>query len=96
MAKALTMDELLAAEDDSVKQLAQGESVVGTVLSIRKHEVLIDLGAQGIGLVPRREVGFYRNLNIGDEITASIVDTEMDKRIFFAVTAKSRKRSWLG
>src|SRR5664280_3191345 len=78
MAKATTMDDLLAAESDSVKQLAQGEAITGTVLSIRKHEVLVDLGAQGIGLVPRREVGFYRDLNIGDEITASIVDTELD------------------
>ena len=40
MTKAMTMDELLANEDDSVKQLAQGDAVVGTVLSIRKHEVL--------------------------------------------------------
>jgi ribosomal protein S1 len=46
MAKATTMDELLAAEGDSVKQLTQGDSIVGTVLSIRKHEVLVDLGAQ--------------------------------------------------
>ena len=66
MAKATTMDELLAAESDSVKQLAQGDAVVGTILQIRRHEVLVDLGAQGIGLVPRREVGFYLNLNIGD------------------------------
>ena len=69
MAKATTMDELLSAEGDSVKQLAQGDAIVGTVLSIRRHEVLVDLGAQGIGLVPRREIGFYRALNIGDEVT---------------------------
>ena len=40
MAKAtFTMDELLASEDASLKQLTQGEVVDGTVLSIRKHEV---------------------------------------------------------
>jgi len=93
--KAPTMDELLAAEDDSVKQLTQGESIVGTVLSIRKHEVLVDLGAQGIGLVPRREVGFYRNLNIGDEITASIVDTELDNGYSLLSLRKAAKdRGW--
>lgn len=95
MAKATTMDELLAAEGDSVKQLTQGESIVGTVLSIRKHEVLIDLGAQGIGLVPRREVGFYKNLKVGDEITASIVDTELDNGYSLLSLRKAAKdRGW--
>jgi small subunit ribosomal protein S1 len=93
--KATTMDELLATEGDSVKQLTQGDSIVGTVLSIRKHEVLIDLGAQGIGLVPRREVGFYRNLNVSDEITASIVDTELDNGYSLLSLRKADKdRGW--
>ena len=95
MAKATTMDDLLAAEGDSVKQLTQGDSIVGTVLTIRKHEVLVDLGAQGIGLVPRREVGFYRNLNIGDEIAASIVDTELDNGYSLLSLRKAAKdRGW--
>ena len=95
MAKATTMDELLAAEGDSVKQLTQGESIVGKVLSIRKHEVLVDLGAQGIGLVPRREVGFYRSLNIGDEVTASIVETELDNGYSLLSLRKAVKdRGW--
>ncbi len=96
MAKtATTMDELLAAQGDSVKQLAQGESVVGTILSIRKHEVLVDLGAQGVGLVPRREVGFYRSLNVGDEVTASIVETELDNGYSLLSLRKAVKdRGW--
>ena len=93
--KATTMDELLAIENESVKQLIQGDAVVGTILSIRKHEVLVDLGAQGIGLVPRREVGLYRNLNIGDEITASIVDTELDNGYSLLSLRKAAKdRGW--
>ncbi len=93
--KATTMDELLANENDSVKQLTTGDSVVGTILSIRKHEVLVDLGAHGIGLVPRREVGFYRNLNIGDEVTASIVDTEIDNGYSLLSLRKAAKdRGW--
>ena len=93
--KSTTMDELLAAENDSVKQLAQGDAVVGSVLSIRKHEVLVDLGAQGIGLVPRREVGFYRALNIGDEVMASVVDTELDNGYSLLSLRKAAKdRGW--
>ena len=85
MAKAtITMDELLAS--DSVKQIVAGEVVTGHVLSVKKHEVLIDLGAQGVGYVPRREVGLGRQLNVGDEVTANVV----------AFSSKSCKRSRLG
>ena len=96
MAKAtITMDELLAIGDDSVKQLTQGEPVTGKVLVVRKHEVLIDLGAQGIGLVPRREVGYSRALAIGDEVTASIVDPELDNGYALLSLRKAAKdRGW--
>ena len=60
MAKAkLTMDELLAGADASAERAVLGETVTGTVMSIRKHEILIDLGAKGVGVVPRREVSFF-------------------------------------
>lgn len=57
----ITMDDLLAQADASVKQLIAGDMVTGKVLSLRKHEVLVDLGAQGVGFVPRREVGFLEH-----------------------------------
>ena len=60
-AKKLTMDELLASAPESVNQLNQGETVEGKILSVRKHEILIDLGAKGVGFVPRREAGHPKN-----------------------------------
>lgn len=90
----LTMDDLLAGES-SVKQLTIGEPVVGTILSVKKHEVLIDLGPLGVGLVPRREVGFSRNLNVGDEVTASVVDTELENGYSLLSLRKAAKeRGW--
>lgn len=87
------MDELLAG--DSVKQLTAGEVITGTVLTLRKHEVLIDLGAQGVGYVPRREVGFSRALKEGDEVTASVVDAELDNGYSLLSLRKAAKdRGW--
>src|SRR5688572_25545504 len=92
--QALTMDDLLASES-SVKQLVAGETISGTVLTVKKHEVLVDLGAQGVGLVPRREVGFGRTLNPGDEVTASIVDSELDNGYSLLSLRKAAKdRGW--
>ena len=87
------MDDLLAG--DSVQQLVAGEVIVGHVLTVRKHEVLIDLGAQGVGFVPRREVGFSRQLKVGDEVTASVVDTELDNGYSLLSLRKAAKdRGW--
>jgi len=89
------MDDLLASADASVKQLTAGEIITGKVLSLRKHEVLIDLGAQGVGFVPRREVGFSRALNEGDEVTASVVDAELDNGYSLLSLRKAAKdRGW--
>jgi len=92
---AITMDDLLASHEDSVKQLTAGEVITGKVLSLRKHEVLIDLGAQGVGYVPRREVGFSRALKEGDEVTASVVDAELDNGYSLLSLRKAAKdRGW--
>ena len=91
----ITMDDLLAGTDASAKQLTAGEVITGTVLSLKKHEVLIDLGAQGVGFVPRREVGFSRSIAEGDEVTASVVDTELDNGMSLLSLRKAAKdRGW--
>lgn len=91
----ITMDDLLAASEDTIQQITTGEMATGVVLSVRKHEVLIDLGAQGVGYVPRREVGFSRNLKEGDEVTASVVDSELDNGYSLLSLRKAAKdRGW--
>ncbi len=91
---SITMDDLLSGQGNS-QQLVSGEPVTGTVLSVKKHEVLVDLGPLGVGLVPRREVGFSRSLNEGDEVTASVIDTELDSGMSLLSLRKAAKeRGW--
>lgn len=95
MAKAtITMDELLA-QNEQVKPLAQGDIATGKVISVKKHEVLVDLGAGGTGVVPRREVGFGRKLNVGDEVSASVMDEELeDGRVLLSLRKAVKDRGW--
>ncbi len=94
MAEAtITMDDLLSG--DGGKQFVAGEMVTGHVLSVRKHEVLIDLGAHGVGFVPRREVGYGRQLAVGDEVAASVVDAELENGYSLLSLRKAAKdRGW--
>lgn len=91
--KNVTMDELLAG--DGAKQLTAGDVITGTVLSVQKHEVLIDLGQMGVGYVPRREVGRSQKLEVGDEVAASVVDTELDNGMSLLSLRKAAKdKGW--
>ena len=77
-AKKITMDELLAKNEDASKKVIAGDTIDGKVISIKKHEILIDLGSQGVGLVPRREASYIRDLELGADVTASVIEAEMD------------------
>lgn len=96
MAKAkITMDELLAGANDSIKKAVVSETVDGTVMSVRKHEILIDLGAAGVGLVPRREASFARDLEVGAEVTASVVEAETkDGYVLLSLRKAVKDKSW--
>lgn len=76
-AKKVTMDELLKDESASKKVIA-GDTIDGKVISVKKHEILIDLGSQGVGLVPRREASYIKDLEVGADVTASVIEAEMD------------------
>lgn len=73
----ITMDELLATSD--LKQLEAGDVIEGVISNLRKHELWIDLGARGVGVVMRREIGHGQQLEAGQKVTVSVIDPELDE-----------------
>ena len=73
----VTMEDLLNEHD--IPQLTAGNVIEGVVTSVRKHEVWIDLGANGTGVVMRREIGHGQSLEIGQTVTVSVIDPEMEE-----------------
>lgn len=71
----ITMDDLLATSPARVKA---GDVVEGVITSVKKHEVWVDMGANGVGVIFRREAG-PGAMKEGEPITASIVDPELDE-----------------
>lgn len=71
----ITMDDLLASSPARVKA---GDVVEGVITSVKKHEVWVDMGANGLGVIFRREAG-PGAMKEGESITASIVDPELDE-----------------
>ena len=94
-AKTISMDELLSENAELVKKAAAGDTVQGVVTSVKKHEILIDLGAKGMGLVSRKEAGFARDLKVGAEVTASVIDAEMpDGTVLLSLRKAVKDKGW--
>ncbi|MBI4033916.1 S1 RNA-binding domain-containing protein [Candidatus Saccharibacteria bacterium] len=90
--KSLTMDDLLTKSD--VKKIKAGDVVEGVVSSVRKHEVWVDLGPNGMGVIFRREVG-GNSLQEGETINASVIEPEMDDgTALLSMKRASKDRGW--
>ncbi len=91
--QAVTMDDLLSA--NPIKELEMGEAIEGAILSVKKHEIWVDLGTYGLGLVVRREIGYGVELKEGESVTASIVDPEMDDgRVLLSLRKAAKDKGW--
>src|SRR4029079_18968433 len=76
---AQTMSELLESGAE-IRVLKPGDMVEGTLISVGKNEVYIDLEGYGVGVVRGRELyddqATLNSLKPGDKIFASVVETE--------------------
>lgn len=93
MAKALTMADLLAGSDANV--IEAGSTVNGKILSVKKNEILVDLGMYGVGMVPRREIGFGKKHEVGEEVVASVVEPELPNgNVLLSLRKAAKERGW--
>jgi small subunit ribosomal protein S1 len=91
--QSLTMDDLLGEVQQ--KQFAVGEVVQATILSVAKHEIWLDLGVNGVGMVPRREIGYGQKLEVGEQVVASVVDPEVeDGQALLSLRKAAKDRGW--
>lgn len=90
------MDELLAQSE--LKQLEAGDVIEGVVTSVKKHELWVDLGARGVGVVMRREIGHNptsQPIEEGATITVSVIDPEMDEGYaLLSMKRAAKDRGW--
>ena len=93
MSKTITMDELLEGAD--IRQLKTGDVVEGVITTVRKHEIWIDLGANGVGVVMRREIGHGQKIEEGETVTVSVVDPELDEgHALLSMKRAAKDRGW--
>jgi small subunit ribosomal protein S1 len=94
---AKTMEELLSENEEKVKPLAENDTIEGTVVSVTKAGIWLDLGVYGTGLAVGYEAAEagYNDSVPGDKITASVIMPEMDEGYaLLSLRKASKEKSW--
>ena len=74
MPKNITMDDLL--KDTELASIAPSDLIEGKIIVVQKHEIWLDIGSLGVGVVARREMVGGSDLVIGQTVTASVIQPE--------------------
>lgn len=88
------MDQLLAEAD--IKAPMHGDIIEGSVISVEKHEIWLDLGPAGTGVVLGRETeSASRTLKPGDPISASVIDPETPEGyVVLSLRKVAKEKGW--
>ncbi len=88
------MAELLASVD--INPLQKNDTVEGEIVSLEKHEVWLDLGPAGTGLVVGKELEqATKGLKLGDNLSATVIETESPEGYpILSLRKVSREKGW--
>lgn len=88
-------EELTNTYDESLKTAKENEVVTGTVKSISKREVRVDIGMKSDAIIPVSEFRYNPDLKVGDEVEVYI-ETLEDKNGQLRLSHKKacQTRSW--
>lgn len=92
------MDQLMQ-ESPALTLPEPGAMVTGTVVSIEKNCIIVDLGGVLTGMISGREIkdsfGTIEELKIGDEVTSCVLDTENeDGLVVLSLRRASQDKTW--
>jgi len=76
-----------------------GDTITGTVVSVGKNEVQVDIGGYAVGIARGFELidesGEYSHLRPGDEVTASVLDLENEQgALELSFRSAGHKKAW--
>ena len=91
----VSKDDLVKTYDETLNTVKDKEVVMGTVTSMNKREVVVNIGFKSDGVVPMSEFRYNPDLKIGDEVEVYIESQEDKKGQLLLSHKKARAaRSW--
>lgn len=90
-----TKEDLEKMYDQTLSTISEKEVIDGTVISMNKREVVINIGFKSDGIVSRNEFRYNPDLKIGDKVEV-YVESQEDKKGQLVLSHKKARalRSW--
>lgn len=89
------MDMQKLMEETAVAFPKVGEVVKGTVISVGRNEVRIDINGLAIGLIRGPELDKHLDLRVGDDIEAAVIDLDNEfGELELSLKGAGRKKAW--
>ena len=91
----ISKEELDKAYDETLNKVADHQVVEGTVISVDKKEVVVNIGYKSDGIIPASEFRYNPDLKIGDKVEVYVESAEDKKGQLLLSHKKARmSKSW--
>ncbi len=94
-----SMEDLMAMYEDSLKQFEEGEVVIGTIISVDRDHVLVDVGYKSEGQIPIHEFKDENgkvDVNLNDQVEVMIeVWDEDEERVILSKEKALKVKVWV-
>ena len=91
----ISKEELDKAYDETLSKVADHQVVEGTVISVDKKEVVVNIGYKSDGIIPASEFRYNPDLKIGDKVEVYVESAEDKKGQLILSHKKARmSKSW--
>ena len=88
-------EDLQKAYDETLNKIQEHEVVEGTVISVDKKEVVVNIGYKSDGIIPASEFRYNPDLKVGDKVEVYVEDQEDKKGQLVLSHKKARlSKSW--
>jgi small subunit ribosomal protein S1 len=97
-ATTIAMEELLKASPNMIIPMP-GELIEGSVISVSKHRILVDIGGVNTGIISGREakdsMNTIKELTTGDPVFSCVLESENDEGfVLLSLRKASQERAW--
>ena len=93
--KSVGKADLEKAYDETLNKIQEHEVVEGTVISLDKKEVVVNIGYKSDGIIPASEFRYNPELKVGDKVEVYVEDQEDKKGQLVLSHKKARlSKSW--
>ena len=92
---SVSKEELDKAYDETLNKVSEHQVVEGTVISIDKKEVVVNIGYKSDGIIPASEFRYNPDLAVGDKVEVYVENQEDKKGQLILSHKKARlSKSW--